>query len=554
VRLRGLPWGETLPLLGAAALVAYLAIVPVGYLLWEAFVVDGRLSTETFQDAYAVTGLGSMAATSLLFAAGSGLLALVTGTALAFLTVRTDLPFRRTVFALSLLPLIVPGVLYTIAWILLASPRIGVLGDSLPFDFDVFGMGGMILVEGLHLSPLVFLLMAAAFSSMDPALEEAALTSGARRRTVLRRVTLPLVAPALAAASLLMVVRALESFEVPALLGLPGGTTVFTSQIWDALRGFPIDRDAAAAYSVSLLLVTVLGVGIYAWVARRGRRFQTVTGGGARPARMPLGRWRTPVGAAVGLYLLVAAVAPVAILAYASTQRFYSTPSVDGLSDMTGDNYASLVEQSGSVRAFVNSLALSAGTATAVMLVMAMVAWLVVRGRVRGRWLLDGTASLPLAIPGLVLGVSLLFVYLRSPLPVYGTLWLLLIAYFTRYMPYGLRFSSSTMQQLGGELEEAARTSGAAWGQTFRRITLPLLLPGLVAGWLFVVIVASRDLSTAIVLYSPGTEVLSVRIFSLYEGGRLTELAALGVVMTAVLTVLAALAWHLGRRFGARPR
>jgi iron(III) transport system permease protein len=146
--------------------------------------------------------------------------------------------------------------------------------------------------------------------------------------------------------------------------------------------------------------------------------------------------------------------------------------------------------------------------------------------------------------------VALQFVYVRSALPVYGTLWLLLIAYFTRYMPYGMRFSASSMQQLGGELEEAARVSGASFAQTFRRVTLPLLLPGLIAGWLFVVIVSIRDLSTAIVLYSPGTEVLSVRIFSLYEGGQLTQLAALGVTMTLILTVLALVAWRLSRRLG----
>jgi iron(III) transport system permease protein len=221
---------------------------------------------------------------------------------------------------------------------------------------------------------------------------------------------------------------------------------------------------------------------------------------------------------------------------------------------MRADNYASLLGGGELTRSFTNSLLLATGTATAVMAVMAAAAWLVVRGRGPARWLLDGLATAPLAIPGLVLGLALLFVYVRFPLPVYGTLWLIFIAYFTRFMPYGMRYAASAMQQLGGELEEAARTSGAGWGQTFRRITLPLLFPGLLAGWLFIVILAIRELSAAIVVYSPGNEVLPVEIFDLYEDGLLTQLAALGVVLTLALLGLAAIAWRLGRRVGVWAR
>jgi iron(III) transport system permease protein len=541
---------EGLPLAAVVALVAYLALVPVGYLLWETFGGDRGFTLEHFRDAYAVVGLGSMARDSLLFAGGSGLIAVVTGTALAFLVVRTDIPFRRFVFVGALIPLIVPGILYTIAWILLASPRIGVFGELLPVGLDVFSMPGMMLVEGLHLSPLVFLLMAAAFGSMDPALEESALMSGARLHSVLRRVTLPLARPALYASLLIMIVRGLESFEVPALLGIPAGISVFTSRIWRALDEFPADLGEAGAYSVSLLLVASLGVFLYSRLARRGVPYQTITGRGHRARRVELGGWRLPATILAAAYLLIASVLPVLILLYASTQRFYSVPSLDTLSEMTLDRYGEVLGQEAALRAFGNSLLLAVATATAVMLVMAVASWIVVRSRLPGRWLVDNLASLPLVIPGLVLGVALLFVYLRSPLPIYGTLWILFLAYFTRFMPYGMRYAVSAMHQLGAELEEAARTSGASFLQTFRRITLPLLLPGLLAGWLYVVIVAMRELSSSILLYSPGTEVLSVRIFVLYEDGRFTELAALGMAMVLVLAVLAALAYRVGTRVG----
>jgi iron(III) transport system permease protein len=532
---------------GLVALVAYVAVVPVAYLAWEAFGGDEGWTLASFREAYATDGLATLAWNSIVFAGGSSLIALVGGTGLALLVTRTDMPLRRVAAVVAVAPLVVPGILYTIAWILIASPRIGLLGEVSPIDTDVFSMRGMIVVEGLHLTSFTFLLMAAAFTSLDPALEEAALMSGARRRTVLRRVTLPLVRPALLAAALVSVVRSLESFEVPVLLGLPAGVPLFTSAIWRAL-----DRSAglgeAGAFSVSLLALTAVGVFLYSRVARRAARYETVTGRGRRPRRFELGRWRFPALALAGGYLLVASLLPLLILAYASTQRFYSTPSLDGLSAVTLDEYGSLLSNDATARAFANSFVLAAATATALMLAMAVVAWLAVRSAVPGRWALDALVSLPLAVPGLVLGVALLIVYVRVPLPIYGTIWILFLAYFTRFMPYGLRYAASAVHQVGAELEESARTSGARWGQTLRRVTLPLLLPGLLAGWLYVAIVSLRELSSSILLYSPGTDVLAVRIFQLYETGSFGELSALGVVMVLVLAVLAAAAYRVGAR------
>jgi iron(III) transport system permease protein len=420
--------------------------------------------------------------------------------------------------------------------------------------FDAFGMDGMVVVEGMGLAPLVFLLMAAAFSSMDPALEEAALTSGAKPATVLRRVTLPLARPALYAGLLISAVRALEAFEVPALLGVPDGTYVFTSRAWKALDSFPVQIGEAAAYALPLLAVTAAGVAFYSRTNRRVGRLAAVTGrGGSRPRRLELGRWRMPATVIALAYLALTTLAPVLVLLYASTQPFYSSPTLDRLSEATASNYGDLLTSSvGS--ATVNSVVLSLGTATAVMLLMAVVAWILIRGRARGRWALDGVITVPLAIPGVILGLALLVFYLRVPLPVYGTLWILFIAYFTRFMPYGLRFASAVQSRLGVEVEEAARTSGAGWVQTFRRVTLPLLAPGLIAGWIYVVIASMRELAASILLTSPGTEVLPVRIFVLYEGGEFAELAALGMVMTIVLGVLSVVAWRLAARMGAPER
>jgi iron(III) transport system permease protein len=549
---------RNLVVLVVVATIAYLALAPLGFLLYETFIEDGSLTFERFREAYSAVGLGEMARNSLVFALGTTVFAVTLGTLLAYLIVRTDVPFKPLMFAASLVPLIIPGILHTIAWIFLASPQIGVVNRWIigPLfggrSVDVFSLGGMIFVEGLHLAPLVFLLMVAALRSMDPALEESAIMSGAPLRTVFRRVTLPLVRPALYASILIMMVRALEAFEVPALLGMPKGVWVFTSRIWRSLNGLEPNYGQAGAYAMTLLVLTSLGVFWQYRLTRKGRQYQTVTGKGFRPRPVQLGVWRIPAVLLIVLYFVVSVVAPLAILVYASTQRFYSPPSRAQLEFLTWDNYTTVLGHDDVRHAVENSIILGVGAATAVMLSMAVAAWLVVRTNLPGRWLVDNLAFLPLVIPGLVLGVALLFVYLRVPLPIYGTLWILFIAYFTRYMPYGMRYSSSSMYQIGRELEESAQTSGASWWQTFRRVIIPLLAPGLVAGWIYIVVVSVRELSSSILLYSPGNEVLSIVIWEQYQNGDLTELSALGVMMVGALVLLVTVAYKLGARIGVR--
>lgn len=543
----------------AMALVGYLALVPLGYLLWGTFVgADGGFTLEHFGRAYSSQyGLGTLSYNTLIFTLGSAAIAIPLGTVLAYLNVRTNVPLKSLVFAASLVPLIIPGILHTIAWIFLASPRIGIINNAIaPIVgeefFDVFSLAGMALVEGLHVSPLVFLLMVAAFKSMDPSLEESALLSGAKRLTVFRRITLPLVKPGLAAATLIIVVNGMSSFEVPALLGIPNGTWVFTSRIWRVLSSYPADYGQAGAYALSLLAITSIGVFAQSRLSRRGQRFQTVTGKGFRPRPLELGPWKWPAMGFVVLYFFVAVILPLLVLFYISTQKFYSPPSWEALGNMTLDNYRYIAGHSQVVRAARNSFVLGIGSATGVMFMMAIIAWVVVRTKVPGRWLLDNLSFLPLVVPGLVMGVALLFVYLRAPIPVYGTIWILFIAYFTRYMPYGMRYASTSMYQIAGELEESAAVSGASWWQQFRRVTLPLLMPGLIAGWIYIVMVSVRELSSSILLYSPGNEVLSIVIWEQWENGQSNELAALGMVMILALVILVTIGAKLGAKVGVK--
>ncbi len=557
--IRSLLSARNLIVLAVVAIVAYLGAVPVVFLIWKTFVVGGHVSFSNFSSAYNSVGISTMMLNSLAFAFGSSAVALVIGSVLAYLIVRTDVPGKPLMFAASLVPLIIPGILHTIAWIFILDPHIGIGNRWViqPLDgnhpFNLYSIPGMIMVEGLHLAPLVFLLMVAALRSMDPSLEESAIMSGASLPTVFRRITLPLVRPALYAGALIMIVRGLESFEVPALLGLRNHIWVYTSRIWQALNDAIPNFGQAGAYAMTLLALTSLGILIQSRLSKRSRSFQTITGKGFRPHPVRLGAWRAPATALIGLYFLVAVVLPLLVLLYASTQSYYAVPSRYTLSHMSLANYPTEWRDPVIRHALVNSLYLGLGAATAVMLLAAVASWLVVRTKLRGRSIIDYLAFLPLSIPGLVLGVALLFVYLRTSwLPIYGTLWILFVAYLTRYMPYGMRYASTSMFQIGRELEESAMMSGAGWWHTFRRIVVPLLAPGLIAGWIYILIVSFRELGASILLYSPGKEVLSIVIWEQWRDGLLTEVSALGVMLIGGLIVLVAIAYKLGARVGVK--
>jgi len=285
---------------------------------------------------------------------------------------------------------------------------------------------------------------------------------------------------------------------------------------------------------------------------RRSERFQTVTGKGFRPRTLDLGRWRWPVSIGFVLYFVVAVVAPLLILLWMSLLPFYQTPGIEALSSLTFSNYAELFDTRGVTESVKNSLILALTSATAVMLLTAVISWMVLKSKLRGRKLLDLLASFPLAMPGLVLGVALIFIYLRSPLPIYGTLLILFIAYVTRYLPYGMRYSGASLAQVGAELEESANMSGATWRDTFRRIVIPLMAPGLVAGWIYVVVVSVRELSSSILLYSQNTRVMSVTIWEFWQNGQTGVLAALGICMVFVLMALVAVAYKFGAKIGVR--
>ena len=547
------------------AFAVYIAVIPLGFLFWQSFrtpqsaAADAVWTLGNYAAAYGTSDTARLFWTSIQFAFGTSVFAFTLGTTLAWMNERTNTPFKTVFYALSLIPLVIPSILFTVSWILLASPQIGIinlvlqgwLGLAAP-PFDIYSIGGMIWVDGLHYSPMAFLLMTAAFRAMDPSLEESATMSGAGIFQVLWRITLRLTWPAIVATILILFIRAIESFEVPALLGLPAGIEVFTSAIYQAVHRYPSQVGLASAYAVSLLVITTSGVYFVSRLSGQGSKYATMTGKGFRPRQIDLGRWRWFTAAIFVVYFLLIVVLPFSMLLWSSFQRFYAVPSMEALQNLTIEPYRFILSYPNLGRTVLNSMMLSFSAATIVMLVASVICWIVVKTKYPARWLLDNVASLPIVFPGLVLGLSIMIFYLNVDVGIYGTIWIMLIAYITRFMPYGLRYSTNSMLQIHRELEESAAMSGASWGTTFRRIILPLLKPGLLAGWIYVMIVSIRELSTSILLYSPDTQVISIVIWELWENGQYVELSALGVLFIVTLFILVLAAQALGRRYGVK--
>jgi iron(III) transport system permease protein len=554
---------QTLILIGCTAFVLYLAGVPLVMLLYGSIrsapigEPGATFTIQNYVKAYFDKEFYLLFLNSIYYALGTCGLTFLLGTFLAWVSERTNTPFKKLFVVMSLIPFIIPGILSTISWILLLSPKIGLINivvkellglESAPFN--IYSMWGMIWAESIHLYPLVFLLMSAAFRNMDTSLEEAALTAGSSTLQTFCRVTLPLMRPAMFSVLLINFIRGIEAFEVPALIGVPAKISVFTTKIFLAIHQFPSDFGLAGAYAVTLLAISTIGVLVYGRITRREERYATVTGKGYRPRVIDLGGWKYVIlGISFAIFFL-AVIMPVFVLLWSSFIPYYGVPSRELMQKLTFANYHYIVNYPLALTAFKNSFYLSVGSATLVMLLTSVIAWITVKTKLPGRSLLDTMTFIPIAIPGIVLGVSLIWVYLTLPIPIYGTLWVLLLAYMTKYIPYGIRAASASMIQINKELEEASLTAGGTWFQTFRKIILPLLMPGFTAGWIYISIIALRELSTSILLYSYNSTVLSIMAFDLWEGGQYTYVCALGVMMVMLLVAMAAVARKLGAKIG----
>jgi iron(III) transport system permease protein len=543
------------------ALAILIVLPPFWFLLRASFTVETGTQTLTGLANYisVLANSGSdLWITSISYALGSSILAIVLGVSTAWLVARTDAPFRRTAMVTAFLSLAVPMIIKSVGWIMLLGPNNGLInvllrsiigGDEGPIQ--LYTLSGMIFVEGMLWMPIVFLLTVPVLGAMDPALEEAAAMAGADVQQTLRRVTLPLMWPSIVAVFLLALIRSLESFEVPLLIGSPGNLHTLTTAIYESMRsGFLPKYGEASAFAV-LLLILVAGPLLYYYrMTRAVERFATITGKGFRPRQLKLGVWRWPLG----LWLLIvpiSLVAPVLIMLWASFLPIYKSPAFADVANFTLANYTSVWGRAETLSALANSALIGFWSATFVVTFTFVAAWLVVRHRSSARWMLDFVISVPLVFPGIVLGITILIQFLRLPwIPIYGTIWILVFAFVIRFMPYGMRFCHAGILAVHRELEECGRTCGAGAFTVMRRIVLPLALPSVAAAWLYVFLHSVRDLSLSVLLAGPSSQVVAVVILDLWNNGEVSELAALAVLLAGAVTALGVVLMWLSRRAG----
>ena len=551
-------WIATLLIAALAALV----LPPLIFLLQGSVTVAGAPGEATrwgLENFASVLGgrhfVGSTLAT-LSFAAGSAVIALAVGWVMAWIVERTNAPLKGLAYLTAIISLGTPYILYVSAWLLVfgkAGP-VNQLYRSLTGSTDVlvniYSMPGMIVVEGFLWSPLAFLLVGATLRNANPELEEAARVSGAGVWSTIRRVTMRLSLPAIMALAMLIFIRAIEAFEVPALVGLPGRISVLTTDIYtDMMARAPPDLGGSSALSVVMLLL-VLGL-LYAYgrLSRHAERFATITGKGFRPRPFDLGRLRYLAAAILLVDFVLLLMVPMLMLGWISLLPFFAPVSAASLKLVGLGNYRTVLA-SDHLELVINTLLVAVATATFAVALTFFAGWLAVR-RAPGGWLIERLATIPLVFPGLVLGVAVMQVFLRLPIPLYGTIGILIWAFVISYLPYGMRYCASGMVQIHRELEEAAAVCGAPALTRLRRIVAPLLAPALVAGWLFIFLMAARVLSLAILLAGPRSQTMAVAMFDLWGNGQGTELAALGLMWSMLMAMIAVVFYFLARRSAA---
>lgn len=541
---------EHVVMAGSVLALGLLVVLPLAFLIWGSVTGEGRLTLDHFREALGSRLYVQALVNSLVLGLWTSVLSVALGLPLAWAVSRTNAPAKRFIHLTAVVSYVTPPYLTAIAFVNLFSPNAGLVnrfvrdGLGIPgLTFNIFSMTGLVVVTALHTFPFVYLLAASALESVDGSMEESAQILGAGRWRTATAVTAPLVAPAVLSGALIAFVNAIALFGSQAIIGLPGRVFTLPTRIY-ALFDYPPQYGLASAMSLIFVAITVVALYLQRrYLARRS--YVTLAGKGHRRQLVDLGpaRW--------GVFGFCAGVFVVAVLAPYLTLLAVSLSKSWGLGfwqNLTLQHYRFvLLEYDVTRRAIVNSLLLASAAATLTVVLGSLIGWLDLRTGLRGRKLLDYTSLIPLGLPGIVVAVALIQFWLRMPLPIYGTLVIILLAYTGRYVPLGVRSANAAFRQIDPSLEETARVTGAGWFRTFRAVTLPLARPGLFAGWLLVFVPAIQELSASILLFSSGSITLAVAVYNLYESGALEPVAALAIVTMVIITVAIALATRLGR-------
>jgi iron(III) transport system permease protein len=542
-------------------------VVPLALLLLNSVRVGppsffgGEWTLKNYIVAFTNASFFSALTNTLVLSVGSSFGAVATAILFAWLIERSDMPFRNAAWVAMLLPLAMPGVIFALSWMLLLLPEIGIINVALRWLLQMFGfsieqgplniqsLGGMIFLAWLRGVSTIFLMLVGVFRMMDPRLEEAARLSGASPKRVLWRVTLPLLGPAILAAGIYSFVDLLDSFEGPLVLGLAAGIFVLSTLIYFTARYHaPFDYGLSAAYAVFFMAVMAILAAFYLRMIRRAERFAVVTGKGFRPGRYKLGRWRFPAVGLFALYFALTIFAPVSVLLWSSLLPFYEVPSLEALKSVSLDNYVEIITNPRFTGDLINTLVVAVAAGSCTLLVAFLISWVAVRTKYKARFLLDGLTFVSYAIPGIVVALALVFVYLQPPFRyfgIYGTVWIIVAGLMTQYLAFATRITNAGLLQIHKELEEAAHVCGASQWRTLWRITGRLLIASFVAGWIWVVAHSMRAFSIPLVLAGKTNEVLAVWLWVHWQDGYVAQASALAIILILLTAVIGLLARQL---------
>jgi iron(III) transport system permease protein len=555
------PW----PLLAVVVPVSLAIVGLLLFVVWLSLLdgLPGAATTTYSLRYYAELAADPFARTTMLntlgFTAITLLVALGFGLPTAWLVERTDLPRKGTALTIMSVGLLIPNFFLAMGWLFLLHPRIGWINvlvmqmfglDEAPFDVGT--VPGMGFVYGLALAPLVVIMVAAAFRSMDPALEDAAIVHGAGFWTTLRRVTLPLLLPSTLAAAIYVAALGIAAFEVPAVLGLSSRVFTFSTYIFAKTNppsGTP-QYGVVAAFSTGMLMLSLLLSFWYSRILQRARRYEVITGKGYQPRPLALGRKAWLAWAFLGLYFLMSRLLPFVFLLFAAFSPYFQPPSLEALQSLSLDNFARLPWNQVRTGA-TNTAILVLAVPTVALVISVAFSWVVLRTRLRLRYAFESVAFLPQAVPEIIFAVGALFAalfFLRGAFDLYGTLALLLIVYVLLRVSFATRVLNGALVQVHRELEEAAYTAGASEGTALWRIVVPLLKPALLNAWLWMALLTVRELTVVTILFAATVPTLPLVVWGLWHGGNLTQSAAATLVMVGALLPLLALYAFLGER------
>jgi iron(III) transport system permease protein len=536
------------------AILAFLVIYPVLTLLLGALtdtnpVVDGlslkHLSIANFLSVLANPNVAEALSNTLIVCGGGTVIAVAIGLLFSWIVVRTNTPFKGFIAATSILPLFAPPLVAGVAWSILGSPKTGLINTvfkwaGLDWHVDLYSMSGLIFVFGIYYAPYVYMFTASALRNMDPSLEEAAEISGASAFATLFSVTFPLIMPAIVSGMLLSFIVMLGIYGVPAVLGAPANINVLTTYIFKLTNWSPPLYNTAAAVAIVLMLVT----GLLVYLQQRvlsGKSFTTVAGKAFRPRSLDLGAWRWLTFALGLLYLVVVVVLPMLALTVAAFRKFMFIRDVASLFDTRQYSlmhFNSIFDNPLTLKSIYNAVEVGIITATAGGALAFAIGYTIHRTRVPGRRSLDLISTLPVAIPGLVVGVAYLWAWIGVPGGLYGTIWILALAFIARFMPDTVKSLSTSFLQIHRELEEAAWVCGRGTLGTIATVVLPLARPGVIASMTLLFVLAIRELGSSLFLYTSDTMVMSVLLLDYYEGGNIGKTAAFSLVQTVLLGLL----------------